>query len=211
MKDIERRRILNRVEVIAGQTNTHLAKIIGAVTDAMAGQPQAHAFWEGAIGNHQVVWCWDHGCEVRACHKADRDCDGEPIPLNDPTGEAAIEHDPARCDLEGFDRSLERWANDAERILDFARRWKPPTSDQADGIREAFSKLIDSGEPGCEMCARAGRWSPPHVETSDCKGNLPRPYRLCVWCYRFVLSSGRLPTPNEVEAHLAGRRLRRPA
>lgn len=41
-------------------------------------------------------WCWDHGCWVNECHRDDRDCSGETIEVHDPTGEAAVNANPAR-------------------------------------------------------------------------------------------------------------------
>lgn len=67
---------------------------------------------------------------------------------------------------------------------------------------------------GCQSCARTTladgmkRWEPPFVESSDVNGTLPRRMRLCRWCYRFVRERKRLPTPEEVDRHHRGERIR---
>lgn len=196
MNDAERRRKLSRVELVTSQANRHLTATLNAMRDAMAGQPGAQSYEQSRTTGHTTVL----------------DENGNTIPaVSDPTGEAAITDDLARADEARLDTAITNLARTAEVVADIYLRWKPPSPADAAGLRTAFAKLLSEGEPGCEICARVDKWVAPHVDASDCKGNLPRPYRLCVWCWRWVLDTGRLPTRHELEQHHAGRKPKRPA
>lgn len=62
----------------------------------------------------------------------------------------------------------------------------------------------------CENCARAGHTArSQYVDPTTVNGRLEVAARLCGWCYKRVVSTGVLPSAEDVTAHARGRRLPR--
>lgn len=108
---------------------------------------------------------------------------------------------------------LEAWERDIARSLDIAcRAWERYT--RLVQPRDGVEKLAD---PGCELCALVpAHWCPVYgtrVIMTEPKSKRARPQlrtlMLCQWCFTFTWPSraGRLPEPEEVEAHAEGRRV----
>jgi hypothetical protein len=62
-------------------------------------------------------------------------------------------------------------------------------------------------QPRCELCWRIQKDCPVD-RVSHVKRNLQRDYKLCEWCYRHILRTGKKPTNAELEAHRDGRKAR---
>ncbi len=166
------------------------ARLRRAIEDCQVGQPRAANYEQDrTTGLSTVVWCWDHGREVRACHRAresdtDPICTGEPIAgAVDSTGEVAINYDQARADEREL-AEVERLAVSlAERIERLDDRYLPrllPTGAQ-------LAKLASDGRPGCWFCEQAGSWAPPHTkEPTNVGGNLDEPRLVCSGHYDLI-------------------------
>jgi len=117
--------------------------------------------------------------------------------------------DPVGRELARLDQLCKRIRAEITEAEDIVTRaTRTPTTAEREKVASG------DADPGCEICARFKRndhsiYELTHVEASDVKGNLQRPYRLCRFCYQFVLDTGRLPTKPETEAHAAGKRVYR--
>lgn len=180
-----------------------LDEVVRSMRDAMLGQPGAQSFDVVTRGARSVAWCWEHEREVLACHRDDMFCAGETVATDDPTGEAAVEADKARHDHRETVRDIRTLRIVAGRLTARFALYQQRAADEKE--RRATER---ANEPGCELCARVGEWTPPRVLSSTVKGNLDRPHRLCSWHYEFVLANGRKPTEVEDAAHKEGRPVR---
>lgn len=137
--------------------------------------------------------------------------------ISRPTENAAIahpDHDPARRDLDTYDRLRESWlrrkrdGKPTEHIEHgialIVQRWQPLTAKQSDGLR---AKGDDSGEGWCQSCWRVGSTAPPRTVGSN----------LCRWCEDWVRTLSdpdgewalevTMPPLGMVELHAQGRRI----
>lgn len=179
-----------------------LPDVLRTMRDAMEGQPAAQSY-DTLRGGKRILWCWEHEHELKVCHKRGHDCLGESIPVDDQTGEAAISADQARADQRETIRDVAALALITDRLISRFSRY------QAKAATEKQRRETEqANDPGCELCHRVGQFSPPRVLSSDAKGNLDRPHRLCIWHYEFVLATGRKPTDDEERAHIAGKPVR---
>lgn len=196
----ERRRRLNDIAHLATDAQRHLPATIHAITDQLAGHPRATRT-DGQPGRATTVYCETHEQDACPCGQST----SYPA-IVDPTGETAMHPDPAAHALNRLDKALAtaHAAMTTLNVIITAHRPHAPST-------EHLAALNGQGDPGCQSCARTGRWSPPHVEHSTCKGNLPTPMRLCTWCHHWTITVGHLPTRKQLEAHHNGRKIRRPA
>jgi hypothetical protein len=145
--------------------------------------------------------------------------------VSDPTGEAAVRRfEPlgatgrVHAHQAELDHLVGTLANAARRIEVIVAGYGPPRhSNEAD--RLALARQNGRSEPGCESCARTEvargvpRWVPIDsrlIGATDVGGRLEHPQLLCVWCHDKVERWGRLPTPDEIDAHHSGIRVRWP-
>lgn len=165
-----------------------LASTLGRMTDALGAHPGAQALEGDRTWGHTTI----------------TDDRGVPMPsVSDPTGEAAIRPDPARRDRERLERAWLTVARQADEIVRLCAAYSPRRPTDAD------RRLLAGEEPeGCGSCARLRHWSPVHRRTNPATGER---MALCTWCYGWARSTGRLPSDSELDAHLSGRKLRRPA
>jgi hypothetical protein len=140
--------LTNRIAALAVQVDMQLPARLHAMRDAMTGLPGAQHFGPVRAGR-SVLWCDVHERDVRECEDHDLDCDGETIRVNDPTGEAAVNGDPAKADL----RQLERRLLAAFKALDeaVAIGYRYPTAE------EARTKLVVD-RAGIGTCARCPKY-----------------------------------------------------
>lgn len=204
MNDRERCRKADDLALLAAaigstltQRDTEGRTVIDRIRDAMAGQPGAQALQSDRTTGFTTV----------------SDEDGFPVPsVSDPTGEAAIRFDRARHDLRQLDRLLQQ----AHRAVDDIRRLvhtytpRPATECERRQVEQ-------DNDPGCQSCSRTevtrgvARWEPVWKANRNPGGVLTNPLDLCAWCYRWVETVGRLPTPDELALHHSGKRVKRPA
>lgn len=116
-----------------------------------------------------------------------------------PVEAQAMKPDPATRDLTLLTRIVNDLADLATDLDSLRRRYPEPHRADPNAIRN------DKGEPGCELCARQKRWSPPlgkptNVTGEDGRFLLPRPYNLCQVCANLCAKIGRLPLPHEHKA-----------
>lgn len=195
-----RRSIHSVVELAASLAQD--AQALASRADTGSGVP-ARSFDANRRG--RSAWCETHEQEVTACHRSGLQCDGVPVDVHDPTGEAVVagttaqpdELTQVRADIEKAHRHLHAARLTADRIL----TTPPPPK-------------------GCESCARSkdaqGRslWSRVNVGASAGtkvtvagRDLLDEPMALCRWCYDFVVRLERLPREAEVQAHHDGARV----
>lgn len=187
----------------------HLTATIDAIRDAFAGHPRAASY----TGSDKVSdpWCWGHEQTVSVCHEAGQQCSGEAIDVKDPTGEAGIAGDRARDDLLAMDKDLILIELIAGRILSRVERYHPRVASDKER-RDTEADNVQS----CTSCARGRQengqpiFSAMSINTTA-KGNLSHPTALCGWCYDQALRFGSLPSVEHVQAHHAGRKIRRTA
>ena len=129
------------------------------------------------------------------------------VAFSDPTLAAveALDSAAGRKDLVAYDDALGRVV---AALLDMRRiehRWLgPPQRPQRPAM----------GAPECELARRAGVHEPLFRRT-DVAGRLQRQYSLGRWAYRFIESNlaaddpQPLPSLEEIQAHVAGKRVRR--
>ena len=174
--------------------------LLSAIQDHQSGL-RAQTF--EASNRQPTLYCVRHECDLTDCHRADRLCTGTPIEdRSDPTGEAAIRADRARQDERQALAMLRRATNELDALAAMITAYldaKPVTLADDENLER------------CQSCARIpaeknGKRGTPRMwgpvdHTSDCKGNLPEPKRLCNWCYRFVIDMGVLPTRAQLESH----------
>lgn len=124
----------------------------------------------------------------------------------DPTGDLVARGDVALNAERRVDELLERIHRDASELAGITKRWTTTATD----------KPTTPDDDGCEVVARVtgagggAAWEPIHV-ISSVGGLLDRQHRLGRWAYDFIRTSGRLPTRQEITAHVAGKRVRRKA
>lgn len=133
------------------------------------------------------------------------DDDGNPSPaVADPTGEAAINPDQARTDLDLLRSETAELLRRARLVWSVSQRYLPTTRPDAGQI----AKLTEQGDPGCWYCLRVltdhGKpwWEPPlTANPTTVKGNLPEARFVCRWCYDHIGRTGRGPSLPESRAH----------
>lgn len=169
-----------------------------AVVDCLAGQPRAVDY--DPSGKSRTPWCWTHERPVSACHRADLLCAGETIESHDPTGEAAVGHDPAAQALKDLDHLERQLVALVVRYDDIRRQYLPTQQELPTESQRA--KLATAGEPGCHWCEQAGTWSPPHTkQPTNIGGILPEPRFVCANHYDLIRKRLlRAPTRAENEA-----------
>lgn len=138
----------------------------------------------------------------------------------DPTAVAALKGpDVARRDRLELERLLRRLVSSAVRAADIAAAY-PEAHVADDRTRRLLERLNGAKAQGCESCARLAtpdglpRWEPTDVRRdgpTTVFGRLEAPMWLCSWCADRVQQWGRLPTPGELEAHHAGKRVAWPS
>lgn len=174
------------------------------LADRVAGGPGAVA--PDAARGSVAPWCWEHERSVTACHESDLLCRGEAIDTHDPTGEAAISHDPAR---RAHDRILQvaaranRAAGELASLLaTLSDRLPVPTATEL-----ALTAKVNT--PGCALCAKVtapgypdlegspGWWNEVHRRT-DVGGALAEPIDLCHAHIRRIKSTGAVPSKADL-------------
>lgn len=163
-------------------------------------------------GKQAVIWCEEHGREVRSCHKQDLRCTGAPDrALSDPTGDAATDV-RLYADLREAHKRAERIIADGDWFIGFVNRYR-----DADATPQRDRELEDTNKPPCERHLRFGyerqARSPrgSKVKREDGTSVFADLHRLCDFCTGIALDFGRLPTQQEIQANVDGRRIRRPA
>lgn len=91
---------MTRLDHALDATAERVARCTGALPNALHAlrqrmEPLQAASYDTNRSSRQ--WCWTHGRWVHECHRADLDCDGETVAVHDPTGEAAVDGNPARA------------------------------------------------------------------------------------------------------------------
>lgn len=117
----------------------------------------------------------------------------------DRTFSAATGKDPARRDLQRVDQLITEISSRTRELDSLRRQYLHPVQPSRDQDTE-----------GCEIAALAGGWEALHRFT-DLDGLLPRKYRLGRWAYDWAIATGDVPTVDEMDRHLRGVRVRRPA
>lgn len=139
---------------------------LAVIRDAQRGQPGAQRFGDIRSTGRTVCWCDEHECDVQDCHEADRFCAGQTIPLQDPTGEAAMQGDRARDDLRRLEKLAESLAKNADQFVRVLGYWQDGAvvNDKAgigecmdckryaDGRKLRLSTYKTTGEPVCPSC-----------------------------------------------------------
>ena len=137
---------------------------------------------------------------------------------SDPTATAALNGsgDPALEQRAELERLMVRAVASLRLVRELCARNPVPAPADRAGVG-----LSPSVGASCESCARlpgpgprGRRWEPPDsrlVGATDVGGRLESRRYLCVWCHEKVRAWGRLPSPDELEAHHAGRRVAWPA
>ena len=157
-------------------------------------------------GSRSELWCWHHERPVTACQRDDMLCTGEPVPVGDPTGEAAIRsHDDHAHQARAALAKVEAGVADLLALLD--RATAAPAPPDAKARRDT---ALANDPDACEHCAAHGHYEPTYRDTNP-GGNLARKYRLGSFCWRWVVDTGSLPTAKELTDHVNGRRVMRPA
>ena len=158
-------------------------------------------------GSRSELWCWHHQRPVTACQHDDLLCTGEPVPVGDPTGEAAIRsHDDHAHQARAALAKVEAGVADLLALLD--RATAAPAPPDAKARRDT---ALANDPDACEHCAAHGHYEPTYRDTNP-GGNLARKYRLGSFCWRWVVDTGSLPTAKELtDHHVNGRRVMRPA
>lgn len=163
-------------------------RVLSLMKEAQTGQPGARSYDSPMVGGHSTVL----------------DEFGVPMPaISDPTGEAGIGADEARVDEADTLSDVRQLKTIGDRMV-----WRFARYQARAATEKQRRETEKANDPGCELCARMGQFSPPRVLSSDAKGNLDRPHRLCTWHYEFVLATGRKPTDDEERAHIAGKPVR---
>lgn len=190
-------RTLGQAAAVITQVAAVKPRLHEAITDALNGQPRAASI---DPSTSSPSWCWTHERPVAACRNQGEMCDGETIRSNDPTGEAAVGHDPARAALAKMARLEKQAVVLAGQLDDLRREWLPTQAELPSAANRA--KLASVGEVGCWFCEQAGTWSPPHTkEPTTVGGNLPVARFVCANHYDLIRKRlGRAPSRSENEA-----------
>ena len=132
---------------------------------------------------------------------------GMRIPIataSDPTGDAAVARlsddlsrvDPALVDLRALDAALRHLESASRSVRSLVTKW-------------ATVDPTLSEDPGCEIVGSVtGAFEPTHRRGFDHGGELPIRLRVGRWSYDFIRRLDRLPTEEEIRAHVAGDRVR---
>jgi hypothetical protein len=206
MSDRRLHRLLGEAIELLDRVHPVLLARLDDMTEALNGQPQSAAL-DRIGGRAKTTFCEVHQRERCPCGA------GTPFAnLSDPTGEAGIRPDAAAADRRHFEHLVESTARNAEAMVRLAAKWtpRPPTD------REAAETLavLNERDVSCWSCARTKdsqgrqRWEPARCAI-DVGGGVRR--ELCRWCQDWFRTTARLPSPSELEAHHAGRAVRRPA
>lgn len=172
------------------KVSPQFARHLLELRDSMAGQPGAQHF-EATRSFRAESWCWRHERPLTVCHRADELCTGESIPVNDPTGEAAVSNDPARAEHKELSKLILRMERDSNRLLDMirARSDARPVSDRG-GIGECSDchrycdgrslrlSAYRGTEPVCPACRGARDRKAQSMAGMDGKGSRRAPAAL---------------------------------
>jgi hypothetical protein len=180
-----RKRLKRLTDPAATGSGTVLSSAFEHLAREKVGAPGGRAY-DSSGGGRIEIWCWEHERPVAACHKAKVEppllCDGEPIKIADPVGEAALAGDLATADEVTIIRNVMVAAAALDRAAAAVERW---TSTAGSVVHLAQ----DKADPGCQSCSRitgpggGAYWSPTH-STGDTLGKgedqvtLDRPMRL---------------------------------
>lgn len=110
--------LANQIAEDTVRSANEMPSTFSTLLSELKGLPGAQHFEPVRGGGATSLWCWRHEREVVACIKADHNCLGEAITLNDPTGEAAVAYDAARADRLALERHLGIIRRSLDRILD---------------------------------------------------------------------------------------------
>ena len=173
---------------------------------------------EYVTGGRSVIWCWLHQREVHRCRRSDLECNGEPVTVSDPTGEAAVT--PGRVNLarQEIESDLRAIHDRVERLVfNSAYLTRTPESHREARQREDERRdLAGENDARCRSCERTEvapgvRRSEKVLARTDGGGIYGELVPLCRWCYDFVFAAERAPTVEEVEKHHRGEKVRRKA
>lgn len=202
-----------------------LARVRKALPDALReaaemSSPLRAASYDDVIvaGGRSVIWCWNHEREVHKCRRDELECGGEPIPLGDPTGEAAIMPGRVKISRQRIDAGFRAIFNAVPDLVAEVA-WLTRTGETYQEAREREEKrrdLANENDARCRSCERTEvapgvRRSEPVHRRTDGGGVYAEITPLCWWCYRFVFDTERTPTVEEVEKHHRGEKVRRKA
>lgn len=169
------------------------------------GQPGAASYDAPRVGgSRSQSWCWLHERPTSDCDRSGLICDGEPIAVQDPTGEAAIalSRDDLERQITATLRKAETAAVDLLALLDRALATATPPSER--DLRDTAK--ANESDPGCHWCAKVtgpsgvkAWWNPagPGLDAYSAGGTV-KAGPTCSACYRFITSRGRAPTLVEL-------------
>lgn len=182
------------------------------------------AFSPQASSGEFLLWCVTHDRRLDACEAiASREdfagfvveCDAGPMldegsPVSDPTGSTALAFgNPKRSDLKLVGRQLEALGRIVGHI-DLLTAIPEPRDGATIAMDSRKVAVANQSQAGCDPCARAGTWTPPHtLKGTTVDGRLPAPVLLCGWHYKWVRAYGELPNEREEADHQAGKRVTR--
>lgn len=169
------------------------------------GQPGAASYDAPRVGgSRSQSWCWTHERPTSDCVRDDLICDGEPIAVQDPTGEAAIAANAADLErqLKAALSKVESAAADLLGVIARATATAAPPSER--DLRDT-ARANDTA-PGCHWCAKVpgpsgvrAWWNPPGPGLDAYSaGGTVKAGPTCSACYRFIAARGRGPTPVEL-------------
>ena len=160
------------------------------------------------------AWCETHEREVRMCKRFGFEkCTGVPLfGPSDPTGEATTKESAGLRAMRILRNNLDVIGPCVEEIIDTLAEFVLVSEADArahDDTERANAPA--TSEPVCECCARAGGKAPTHAPRTKTPttldGRLERPMLLCLFCQRFVLTTGLPPSLMVSEAHVQGEAL----
>ena len=131
---------------------------------------------------------------------------------HDATFAGIMADDQAVRDEHNLDAAIKAGVVAIGKAWEIVMRYPPPHR-ATDQDRADLGRVKADDDPGCESCARtqspAGgpRWEPPRAGQANptfVGDRLEKPMLLCEWCYQCVRRWGRVPTPDELEAHHRG-------
>ncbi|HEU5085709.1 MAG TPA: hypothetical protein VFU14_20375 [Acidimicrobiales bacterium] len=164
------------------------------------------------------LWCDDHERPLDGCQAAARKlnvvcgCVGVPLPkVTDPTGDAVAAGPSVFAEVREAARRANRIRLDADWLAGFtARHAATDTPPAVEADLEARNRTL------CARHLRYGHERPARskgtkVRRRDGSYVLSEPLPLCEWCEDVTRDLGHLATEQMIAAHVAGRKLRRPA
>jgi hypothetical protein len=190
-----------RARDVVARSEPLLQPALESVIDGLAGQPRAQSYDPSTRG--PVLYCETHEGDLADC-PPELLCRGVPVDVaSDPTGDAAVGHDPCRVS----ERRIRQLVSRLERVADELYAELVGHQSRPANVVERKATEAANDKGACEVCARSDVYNPAIVTASTAKDNLPRPYRLCRWHMDFALSYGRLPNEVEDKRHHDGARV----